>query len=777
MGAPNSGLPVLPGSGGPSEEPSASESELTRRDVIRMLAGVGGASLLGGGAWSVLELGIAPGAGLDWHKSVCRFCGTGCGVMVGMKDGRIVDVRGDELAHNRGMTCVKGTMLRVLNRLPGRLTRPRIRREDGKLVDATWDEAMGLVARKFQEAISRDGPDAVAFYGSGQLFIEESYTANKLFKAGIRTNNVDSNARLCMASAASGYTQTFGKDEPPGAYEDIDYADCFFVIGANPFECHPPLFERIQRRRRLHPDTFVICVDPRRTQTAERSDLHLAPIPGTDLLLLNAMAQVILADRLADDKFIDAHVRFSDGNATVDRAAYEKFLADYTPEKVEDRLGVAAATIRRVAYRFAQSRATMSLWTMGLNQRFHGTYLNSMVSALHLLTGQIGRPGATPFSLTGQCNACGGVRDTGALAHLLPNGRMVANPKHRQEVETLWGVPSGTISPTPGPDAVNMFRAMEEGKVQAALVMCTNPAQSLPNAVRYQRAMKKCFLAVAEIFEDSETAELADVLLPAALWVEKEGVLGQGERRYQLVTKLLDPPGEARSDLQMLVDLAERLGHGELIQARTSAQVWDEYRKFSASSYYNFAGMTRERLRKERGLQWPCPDESSPGTVRRYVEGEDPFVPKGAGIAFYGQPDRRAVVFQRPYLPSPAQVSAEFPLLLTTGRVLEQWHTGTMTGRIEELHRGSGPARFEIHPSDAWPLGIASGDRIEVKSSYGSVTGRAHLTEASRPGVLFASFYDTKLLINDVVADNLDPTSKEPEYKVTAISLRKVGEA
>ena len=750
------------------------EGELTRRDVIRMLAGVGAASALGGGAWGVLEMGVAPGGGLDWHKSVCRFCGTGCGVMVGMKDGRIIDVRGDELAHNRGMTCVKGSMLRVLNTLPGRLTHPKIRGDDGKLVNATWDEAMRLVAHKFQGAINAAGPDAVAFYGSGQLYIEESYTANKLFKAGIGTNNVDSNARLCMASAASGYTLTFGKDEPPGAYEDMDHAECFFLIGANPFECHPPLFERIQRRRRLHPDTFIICVDPRRTQTADRSDLHLAPVPGTDLLLLNAMAQVILADRLADEKFIDAHVRFSDGQNTVGRAALERFLGDYTPEKVQDRLGIDAATIRNVAYRFARSRATMSLWTMGLNQRTQGTFVNNMINGLHLLTGQIGRPGATPFSLTGQCNACGGVRDTGALAHLLPNGRQVANSKHRSEVEALWGVPPGTISPNPGLDAVSLFQAMEARKVQAALVMCTNPAQSLPDAARYRKAMKECFLVVADVFEDTETAELADVLLPAALWVEKGGVLGQGERRYQLVTQLLSPPGEARSDLQILVDLADRLGHGALIEARTPAAVWDEYRKFSASSFYNFAGMTRERLRRERGLQWPCPDESSPGTVRRYVEGSDPFVPKGAGIAFYGQPDRRAVVFQRPYVPSPEQVSPEFPLLLTTGRVLEQWHTGTMTGRIDELARGSGPARFEIHPADAWPRGIGSGDTVEVKSRYGAVTGRAAVSEASRPGVLFASFYDSKLLVNDVVADNVDPISKQPEFKVTVVVVRKL---
>lgn len=754
-------------------EVDTSEARLSRRELLLILGAVGSASVMGGIGWGVLEFTIPPASAGSWHKSVCRFCGTGCGVMVGMRDGRITDVRADELAHNRGVMCVKGAMLRALPKLPDRLTTPKIRK-DGKLVQASWDEAMALVASRFKEAIASSGPDSVAFYGSGQLVIEESYTANKLFKGGLGTNNVDSNARLCMASATAGYTTTFGKDEPPGSYEDIDYADCIFLIGSNTFECHPPLWERIARRRRLHPGTYVICVDPRRTQTADRSNMHLAPVPGTDLLLLNAMAHVIVEDGLADTTFIAKHVRFSDGEKTVTFEDYKKFLQAYRPENVSGELGIAPDRIRAAAYRFARSKATMSLWTMGINQRTQATFLNNTMNSLHLITGQICRPGATPFSLTGQMNACGGVRDTGALAHTLPNGRTVVKAEDRKEMEELWGVPAGRISPKPGYDAVDLFRAMEDGRVKAALVMCTNPGQSLPAAARYQSAMGKCFLAVAEIFEDSETAQRADVLLPAALWVEKEGVAGQGERRYQLVEKLIEPPGEARSDLQILGDLADRLGQGALIKARTPVEVWEEYRKLSAKSKYNFEGMTRERLRKERGLQWPCPTENHPGTVRRYVEGDDPFVAKGEGIEFYGYKDRKAVVFLRPYAASPEKVSAEYPLYLTTGRVLQQWHTGTMTGRIKELSAASGPARFELNEQDAWRLGVKDGDTVEVASRYGKITGLARVTDSPRPGVLFAAFYDAKLLINAVVSDHFDAISKEPEYKVTAVAVRRL---
>jgi nitrate reductase NapA len=749
-------------------------ADISRREVLLTLGGVAAAVGAGAVTWGGLELIVSYRQAVEsWNKGVCRFCGTGCGVMIGMKEGRVVDVRGDELAHNKGVLCIKGSMLPELTRIEGRLTSPKIRR-DGKLVDASWDEAMGVVAANFSESIRRFGPDSVAFYGSGQLLTEESYTANKLFKAGIRTNNVDGNPRLCMASAATGYISTYGKDEPPGCYADADFAHVFFLIGANPYECHQPIFERIRQRKRGNPNTVIVCIDPRRTKTAEHSDIHLPVIPGTDLLLLNAMAFVILDEGLQDQSFIDKHVRFSNGERDVDQAAFFQFLRAYAPEKVEQELGVSANDVRRVAYLFAKSPATMSLWTMGLNQRTQGTFLNSMINGLHLVTGQIGRPGATPFSLTGQPNACGGVRDTGALSHALPGGRLVANPQHRHEMEQIWNVPEGTISDKVGFDAVNLFRAMEDGRVKAALVMCTNPGTSLPSAGRYQAAMEKCFTVVSDVVEDSESQRHAQVVLPAALWIEKEGVTGQGERRYQLTPKLLTPPGHARSDLAILVDLADRLGYGRLIPARTPRAVWDEWREVSSHSLYNFKGITYDRLEKERGLQWPCPTEDHPGTARRYVEGDDPFVTKGAGIEFYGNHDKKAIVYLRTYVPSPEKTSAEYPLYLTTGRVLEQFHTGTLTDRIAELHRATGDAMFDLNPEDARRLGVQPGDRIEVKSKYGSVTGKVRTTEVSRLGVVFAAFYDTKLLVNRAVADNYDASSKEPEFKVTAVWVGKV---
>jgi len=744
----------------------------SRREVLQILGVLGATGLAGAGTWGALEALVPRSTAEAWHRSVCRYCGTGCTIQIGMVDGKITDVRGDPSCHNRGVICVKGSMLPELPRIPGRLTRPMIRRGE-RFVEATWDEAMGLVAERFKQVIATDGPDAVAFYGSGQLFTEESYTANKLFKAGIRTNNVDGNPRLCMASAAFGYTQTFGKDEPPGCYEDIDHADCFFLMGANPFDCHPPIFERIRQRRRAHPQTQIVCVDPRRTETAKHSDIHLAVVPGTDLLLLNAMAQVLCAERLTDDAFVAEHVRFSDGKTTVSFDDFRRFLADYTPEKVAERVGVSANDIRRVAFLFGRSRATMSLWTMGVNQRTQGTALNTMLNGLHLITGQICRPGATPLSMTGQGNACGGVRDTGSLAHLLPHGRFVAKDEDRRAMEELWGVPAGTISPRPGYDAISLFRAMEEGKVKAALIMATNPGQSLPNAARYREAMKKAFLVVAEIVPDSETAKLAQVLLPAALWVEKQGVYGQTERRYQLIDKLLSPPGEARSDLQILTDLAVRLGHGDLIKARTPDAVWEEVRQLSGHSKYNFAGITYARLRAQPGLQWPCPTETSPGTARRYVGGDDPLVAPGRKIDFYGQPDKRAVIYLRPYQASPEAPTRELPYLLTTGRVIEQWHTGTMTDRIPELSKASGRGHFEINDADAFALGIKTGDTVRVRSRFNEMSGKAVVTPGPRQGVLFAAFFDAAFLVNLTVSDAVDPMSRQPEFKVTAVAVTK----
>jgi len=452
--------------------------------------------------------------------------------------------------------------------------------------------------------------------------------------------------------------QTYGKDEPPGCYEDADYANCFFLFGANPYECHPPIFERIRQRKRLHPETVIICVDPRRTMTAQHSDIHLPVVPGTDLLLLNSMANVICEEGLTNQDFIEKHVRFSDGEKDCDFVAFREFLKGYAPERVEQELGVSAEEIRRVAFLFARSSATMSLWTMGVNQRTQGTFLNNMLNSLHLITGQFGRPGATPFSLTGQPNACGGVRDTSALAHALPNGRLVANPEHRAEKEKLWKVPAGTISPRVGFDAVNLFRAMEQGSVKAVLILCTNPGTTLPSAGRYQAAMEKCFTVVADAVEDSETQRQAQVVLPAALWIEKEGVTGQGERRYQLTEKLLDPPGQARSDLQILVDLADRLGHGELITARTPQAVWDEWRNVSRAVSTTFKASPTRVCRRNVAYSGPVHLPITRGHPAGLSRARIPSFEKGLASSFTEITTRRpscicGLTFHRPRKPRP----------------------------------------------------------------------------------------------------------------------------
>ena len=746
---------------------------INRRDLLRALAALGFASATGGIVWGLLEATMPRGVVQHWHKSVCRYCGTGCGILVGMNKEGVAEVRGDPEAHNAGKLCIKGSLLPLLNKAPGRLKFPMIRK-DGKLVRASWKKAMSLVTSKFRRAIDLYGPNSVAYYGSGQLFTEETYTANKLFKAGIGTNNVDGNPRLCMASAAVGYTKTFGKDEPAGCYEDIDHAEVFFIIGANPAECHQPLFERIKDRKSVYPKTIIICVDPRRTLTAERSDLHLAPRPGSDLLLLWAMAHAIVEGKLFDEKFVRNHVAFQGAEGQVGWEGLRTFLDDYTPEKVQGRVGIPAAQIRDVASRFADSHATMSLWAMGLNQRVDGVALNTTMNALHLITGQINKKGATPMSLTGQANACGGVRDTGSLAHLLPHGRFVKNAEHRAEMEKLWRVPPGRIQPTPGLDAVHLFQAMGRGEVKCVLNMCSNPGQSLPNLDAYAQGMERSFFVVADAFEDTRSIRYADVVLPAALWIEKEGVFGQSERRYQLVEKLLEPPGEARADLDILVDLAERLGLGNVISAKTSTTVWEEYRKLSSHSKYNFSGMTRVRLQEHRGLQWPCPDEQPPGTARRYIPG-DPFVPASKEHYFYGKPDGRAVVHLTPYESRAEGPDEEYPLILNTGRILEQWHTGTMTDRIAPIRNGTPRGHFEMHRYDAHQIGIEDGNEVEVKSRYGKLTGICRVTTNPLVGTLFAAFYDAEFPINVLVTDKHDPISKQPDFKTTAVAIRKLG--
>jgi nitrate reductase (cytochrome) len=751
-------------------------SPMNRRDFLKASAAASALIALGSRA----QAAPADPAGLQWTKSVCRYCGTGCGLFVGTRNGKVVSVKGDVENHNQGFLCLKGFLLPEIMGAKDRLTHPLIRKGDG-FVRASWEEAMALVAARFQAAISAGGPDAVAFYGSGQGLTEETYAANKLFKAGLRTNNVDGNPRLCMASAVGGYLTTYGKDEPMGCYEDLDHADVFLIVGSNTAEAHPILFRRIAKRKQTGKDVKVIVLDPRRTPTSRIADLHLSFTPGTDLAILNAMANVLLAEDLVDRDFLARHVAFGEGqDANKALADYAAFLGEYTPERAAALSGARAEDIVTAARWFgARGRTAMSLWTMGLNQRTKGVWANNLVHNLHLVTGKIGLPGSTPFSLTGQPNACGGVRDGGALSHTLPFGRLVSKDEHRAQMEKLWNVPPGTLAPKPGLAAIDLFRALEDGKVKALYVMCTNPAQSLPDADRYRKALRRegAFVVVTEAFHPTRTSELADVVLPAALWAEKEGVYGCGERRYQLLERSVKPLGEARPDLEILQDLARRLGHGALLPWKDAGEAWDELRALSRGTAYDFTGMTRARLRESHGLLWPLPVEGHPGTKRRYVRGEDPLVSADAPdrISFYGRPDRKAVVWLRPQQPPAEGVDAEYPLWLTTGRVVEHWHTGTMTRNCKELRDQNGEALAELHPEDAAALGVAAGDPVRVTSRRGSEVFRVRLAEGARKGLVFVHMHDAERMCNRLTIDAVDPISKQPEFKICAVKVQRAG--
>ncbi len=772
----------------------------TRRDFIKQTAMATVAAVAGCNQRWGQDADLDRSA-LQWHKSVCRFCGTGCGVQLGLRNERLVALRGDaEHPSTKGLVCAKALFLPKIVHSANRLTKPQIRR-DGKLVDATWDEAMQLVAQRFADDIRNHGPDSVAYYGSGQCLSEESYLANRLFKGGIGTNNVEGNPRLCMASAVGGYVSTFGKDEPMGSYDDLDRAEVFFLVGSNTAESHPVVFDRILMNRQSGRRAKVIVVDPRKTPVRAAADLHLAPIPGYDLALFHAMAHVILKEKLHAPEFVQAHTVFQqvvDGqNVAVTLEEYRQFLEDFSPEKAERISGVPAADIVRAARLFAQG-PTMSLWTMGLNQRITGVWANNLIHNLHLLTGQIGKPGATSFSLTGQPNACGGVRDTGTLCHILPYGRSVENAQHRAEVEQLWGCPAGRIPEKPGLNTIEMFKALAENKIRSLLILTTNPGHSLPNVDPYRDAMGKDragkpLIVVADVFP-TRTTELADVLLPAAMWSEKAGVFGMSERRYQYLPKILSPPGEARSDFDILLDLASRLEKAGVVpqgyiagKIQNPDDIWNEMRQASVGTAYDFSGMTRERLKEERGLRWPCPTESHPGTARRFVKGEDPLLDAGpyaddslepGSVSFYGRPDKRAIIWLRPAKPPAEPTDDEYPFVLSTGRVLEHWHTGTMTMQADELRRAQPEAFVEIHPQDAARLQIASGEMVRITSRRGHAIIKARIIDTPRPGMVFVPFHweDQDSLINRVTIDAYDPGSKQPEFKVCAVQLTKENE-
>jgi nitrate reductase NapA len=740
---------------------------------------------------------------IAWGKAPCRYCGTGCGVEVGVSDGRVVAVRGDVLSPvNRGLLCAKGYHLPGLLYGKDRLKWPLKRKADGTAFERiTWDEALGLVAEKFSETLKEHGPEAVAVYGSGQWTVFDGYAALKWVKGGMRSNNLDPNARLCMASAVMGFMTQFGSDEPMGCYDDFEIADDFILWGNNMAEMHPVLYSRILAHKQKNPTVRIVDIATRRTPTTNFVDLYVEIRPGTDLALANGILHELVAKDWIDHAFIQEHVVFKRGIEDLAEIGFgcfgeqaehytfedqgkdssleelRAFLADYTPEKVAEISGVPAAQIRSLAEIYGnRGRGAVSLWCMGVNQHTRGTWMNNLINDLHLITGKISRPGNNPLSLTGQPSACGTAREVGTLSNRLPADMVVTDPEHRARAENIWGLPPGTIPEKPGYHTVDMFRALVRGDVKAMWIQVTNPWVTLPNLNRFQRTPGDGrFIVVSDIYPTPTTAA-ADLILPSAAWVEREGVFGNTERRTQQWNKLVDPPGEAKEDAWQIIQVAKRMEMGHLFPWPDDdwhEPMYEEYRQFTLGIGKDLASY--EQLKQARGLRWPVVDGKE--TRYRYAAGHDPYVKAGQDVHFYKAKKfgEKAAFWLRPYHP-PAEVPDEdYPYWLTTGRVLEHWHTGSMTRRTKQLHQAVPEAYAEINAADALELGIHNTDRVKLASRRGElvvkaqIDGRGHVPR----GTVFVPFFDETKLVNRLTLDAMDNISKEPDYKKCAVRVEK----
>ena len=763
-----------------------------------------------------------PADGISWDKAPCRFCGTGCHVRVGVKEGRVVAIEGDQLAEvNKGLLCVKGYHVGLALYGKDRLTQPLLRR-NGVLEPISWEEAIETISQRVLAA-----PDKFAIYGSGQWTIPEGYAANKFIKGGLSSNHIDPNARLCMASAVTGFLSVYGVDEPSGCYDDLDKCDVLILWGNNMAEMHPVLFSRFIDRRTRGEKVTLIDIGTRRTRTTEFADDYLEFRPHSDLAIMNGIAHLLIKNGTYDAKFVERFCNFrkapKDPLATPaapllgDSMTFDEYkaaLEPYTPGHVEKLSGVPAEKIRMLADLFGKKDIRItSTWCMGFNQHSRGTNANRLCHGIHLLSGHYGRPGDAPTSLTGQPSACGTAREVGTMCHFLPGGRLILNPEHRKETEEIWNVPEGRINAKIGHHTVLMWEkfctpADKGGDISTLWVQVTNPGQSLPDLHKLFQAkagQSDKFLIVSDVYHTA-TTELADLVLPSALWVEKNGMYGNSERRTQQWFRMVKPPGDARDDCWQMLAVARRLhdlGHpgmkdrsGKFLftfknEKGEEVPVWEwpryydinvdkalfeEYRAFSRYKHKDLAPY--DEYVKARGLRWPVvqqADGSWRETKFRFSEFDDSYVKKGAEIQFYHSvtKDDKALIWFAPAEKAAEEPDAEFPFWLCTGRVLEHWHTGSMTRRIPQLHAAMPHAYVEMHPEDAREHGFANGESILVKTRRGElklpvwIDGRGHPPRGS----LFIPFFDERLLCNVLTLGDIDPISKEPDYKKCAASV------
>ncbi|KON80957.1 molybdopterin-dependent oxidoreductase [Azoarcus sp. PA01] len=704
-------------------------------------------------------------------KATCPYCGVGCGVLIEHDDRRITGVAGDpEHPANFGRLCTKGATLHLSARPETRLLHPELRAARGMpRRRASWDIALATAAERFAAAINEHGPESVAFYISGQLLTEDYYVFNKLVKGLIGTNNIDSNSRLCMSSAVAAYKQTLGADAPPCSYEDFAHTDCLLIAGANPSYAHPVAFRRIEDAKAARPAMKIIVVDPRRTDTAAAADLHLPVLPGTDIWLYNAMLNVLLWEGHVDQAFVREH---TDGFA-----ALRDHVRDVTPAVAAEVCGLGrrgADDIVMAARWWGEANAAMSLWCQGLNQSTHGTHNGTALIALSLATGKIGRAGCGPFSLTGQPNAMGG-REVGGMANLMSGHRDLANAEDRAEVARLWGVDE--VPSAPGLTAIELFDAAHDGRIKALWIACTNPAQSLPEQERVREALARCdFVVLQEAYGNTETAPFADLLLPAATWGEKEGTVTNSERRITHVHRALPPPGEAHPDWRIICDFARELGPrigkdaARLFPYAAPSEIFTEHAASTAGRDLDITGLSYALLDAAGPQQWPFPKSAkvadTAGRSRLYADGR---FPTADGRAHFIVPTERLTA---------ERADARYPLHLTTGRLRDQWHGMSRSGKVARLYNHVDEARIEMHADDLALRGLKSGDLARVRSRRGDVVLRAEASPEIRSGQAFIAMHWGGNSLNSAGANALtlrdfDPFSKQPELKHATVQVEK----
>jgi nitrate reductase NapA len=826
---------------------------LTRREVLKAQA-ASVAAAAAGIPLPALAQPVPGGVGtleIEWSKAPCRFCGTGCGVMVGVQDGRVVATHGDMQAEvNRGLNCVKGYFLSKIMYGVDRLTAPLLRKRNGvydkqgEFEPVSWEEAFDVMAEQAKRVLREKGPRAIGMFGSGQWTIWEGYAATKLMRAGFRSNNLDPNARHCMASAAYAFMRTFGMDEPMGCYDDFEAADAFVLWGSNMAEMHPILWSRLTDRRLSHPHVRVAVLSTFTNRSSDLADIPIVFKPGTDLAIMNYIANHIIESGRVNEAFVRDHTAFFAGATNIgyglrpehpleqaatgaadaakmepsDFESYARFVGDYDIDTVSELSGVEKGFLEELAELYADPAVkVMSLWTMGFNQHVRGVWANQLLYNLHLLTGKISEPGNSPFSLTGQPSACGTAREVGTFAHRLPADLVVTNPEHRKHAEEIWKLPEGLLPDWVGYHAVEQDRMLKDGELNFYWIQVNNNLQAAPNNDQetfpgYRNPEN--FIVVSDAYPTITTVA-ADLILPAAMWVEKEGAYGNAERRTHFWHQLVKAPGEARSDLWQLMEFSKRFTTDEVWPAEILdvhpeqraktlfdvlfrngnvdrfplAQIdpgyandeaqhfgfyvqkglFEEYAAFGRGHGHDLAPF--DRYHQERGLRWPVVNGRE--TRWRYREGYDPYVTAGAGVEFYGRPDRRAVILAVPYEPPAEPPDAEYDLWLVTGRVLEHWHSGSMTLRVPELYKAFPGARCFMHADDARDRGLNQGAEIRLISRRGEIRTRVDTRGRNRMprGVVFVPWFDASQLINKTTLDATDPISKQTDFKKCAVKI------